>query len=173
MSVEDFTADRRGCAKLYGATGFGVSATLGQLSGNSRATLRQLWVKGRRVYFVDMEHAAGIGHDRDLGVRGDFVGLARFWWPERRTQMAPPPDSYQTPVPSSSPTDRMSPDLVEGEPPEQFPSTTTPTRRDQIHTDEPVEAQACPHAAGRVVRHTHLQRVAFGLPVDGSGGARC
>jgi hypothetical protein len=27
--------------------------------------------------------------------------------------------------------------------------------------------------AGRVVRHTHLQPVAFGLLVDGSGGGRC
>ena len=150
-----------------------MSATLRQLSGNSASTLRQLCGKGRRVYFVEMEHAASIGHRGDLVVDGDRVGCAGLWRLEHRTQMARPPSSHDTPVPSSFPTDQISPDLLEGEPPDRFPGTTTPTHRDQIETDGRVEAQICPFTAHRVVRHTHLQRVAFGLLVDGSEGDRC
>ena len=143
-----------------------------QLWGNSRATLRQLCGKGRRVYFVDMGHVVGIGHGGDLVVNGDFVGFAGLWWSERSTQVARPSNSHDTPVPTEL-VCRISSDLVEGEPPEQFPSTAAATYCDRLETDERARVQNCPYAAGRVVRHTHLQRVAFGLLVDGSGGVRC
>ena len=122
-----------------------MSSTLGQLCG-----------KGRRVYFVDMEYAAGIGHGRDLGFRDDCVG---FWWPGYSTQVARPSNGHDTPVPTEL-LCRIAADVLEGEPPEQFPSTATATYCDRLETDEHARVQNCPHAAGRVVRHTHLQPVA-------------
>ena len=119
-----------------------------------------------------MEHTAGIGHGRDLVVNDDVVGLADFEWPERSTRLAGPPNSHYIPVRTEL-MYRISPDLLEGEPPDQYPSAAAAIYCDQLERDERVQARTCPFVAGRVVRHTHLQRVAFGLLVDGSGGVLC
>ena len=155
-SVEDFTADRRGRAKRWGVTGFAVLSIRCQGLG-------QLCVKGRRVYFVDMEHAAGIGHGRDLGVRGDFVGFADLWWPGHSTRVARPANSHDTPVPTELMC-RIAPDLLEREPTDPIRRTATPTHDDQHESAERVEAQTCPFASGLVVRPTHLQRATHPCP---------
>jgi hypothetical protein len=157
--AEVFAAERRGHGKRWGATGSGVSSTLGQLWVNSGATLGQ----GSACLFRGMEHAAGIGHGRDLGVRGDFVGLADLEWPERSTQVARPPNSHDTPAPTEL-TCRIAPDLREGEPTEPIRSTATRTYCDQHESDERVEAQSCSFATDVVVRPTHLQRAAHPRP---------
>ena len=159
-SVENFTADRRGRQKRWGATGSGVSATLRQLCGNSAATLGQLWGKGRRVYFVDMEHAAGIGHGEDLAVRGDFVGFASLGWPGHSTQVARPPSSHRTPAPTEL-MGRISPGLLEREP---IRSTATRTDCNQHESDERVEAQTCSCATDLVARLTYLRRATHPRP---------
>ena len=154
--LEDFTADRRGRENRCGATGSGVSATLGQLSGNSRATLRQLCGKGRRLYFVDMEHAAGIGHGREPAVRGDFVGFAGLGRPGHSTQVARPLSSDDKPFPTELMC-RISPDLLEREP---IRSRATATRDDQHESDERVEVETRLCASNLLQHHPHLQRAA-------------
>ena len=127
--------------------------------------MRQLWGKGRRVYFVDMEPAAGISHGRDLVVRGDFVGFADLGWPGHSRQVAGPSSSHNTPVPRPQLMGRISPDLLEGKPREQFSNTTaTATHDDQIESDERVEAQICPFASNLLQPHPHLQRAAHPRP---------
>ena len=130
-----------------------------QLSVNSGATLRQLWVKGRRVYFADMGHAAGIGHGRDLVVRVDFVGFAGLWWHGHNTRVARPPNPHDTPALTELMC-RISPDLLEREPTEPIRSAATPTHDDQHESDERVEAETCPFASNLLQHHPDLQRAA-------------
>jgi hypothetical protein len=163
-SVEDFTADPRGHEKRWGPTGSRVSATLRQLSGTSGATLRQLCGKGRRVYFVDMEHTTGSGHREDLVVDGDPVGLVVFWWPGHSTQAAWPPSSHGTPVLSTSPRYQIPPDPVEGEPTEPTEITTAVPCTDRHRTNPHLRPETCPFATDRVVRHMHLKRAAHPRP---------
>ena len=140
-----------------------MSATLGQLWGNSGATLRQLCGKGWRVYSADMDYAAGIGHGRDLGVNNDFVGFTGLWWPERSTRLARPSNSHDTPIPTELMC-RIAPDLLEGEPTEPIRSTATLTHGDQHEPDESVKAQTCPLATDLVVRRPHLHRTVHPRP---------
>ena len=102
-----------------------------------------------------MEPATGIGHGRDLAVNGDSVG---FWWPERSTQVAWPPNGHDTPA-STQLTDQIPPDSPEGEPTERIRSTTAVLCADRHRTKPHLQPQACPFATDRIVRHLHLQRV--------------
>ena len=110
-----------------------------------------------------MEHAAGVGHGRDLVVTGDFVGFAGFWWPGHGTRVALPSNSSDTTVPIELMC-RIAPDLREGEPTDQFRSAAASTCCDQHETDERAQVQTCHQAYNLLQHHPHLQRAAHPGP---------
>jgi hypothetical protein len=129
--------------------------------------------KGRRVYYVDMDRSTSIDHSGDPTLNVDRLDRTGLGGPDLSSHAGSPSNESRALAQSTQPTHQILRRLCDLEPRNQIRSRSTATVDPHYRTDDYITTLLLPFASIRPSRHTHLQRVALGVPVYRSAGGSC
>jgi hypothetical protein len=129
--------------------------------------------QGRRVYYVDMDRSTSLDHSADPTLNVDRPVRTGLCGPDLSSHAGSPSNESRALAQSTHPTDQILRRLCDLEPRNEVRSRATATDDPHYRTDEYITTLLLPFASIRPSRHTHLQRVALGVPAYRAAGGPC